>query len=333
MDIYLKLEVSSQLRKILRRLIKMKKKRHYLFLILITLFLVSGQACERDKEKGEGGFLGGKEGLVIDFVDDAPPISGIFKDEPFPIDVELINKGETEIGEGSAIIYLTGALHSSNAIEAADEDKKASNDVFIAGVEDSEKGIVEDSLIVSLGTVTYKGDILGDSVPLEARASVCYPYETKVQTDNFCVPSTARRLTGTDDCEIITTENIIREKENSGAPVAVTSLREQQGPDFVRVTLDINNIGTGDVVAPGVCKRELERADLDKVKVTMPTNFACSFREGEDNEGVVELRSGHGVLRCKRDVSNPGSAFKERIGITLSYNYMQEISKAVTVKD
>lgn len=330
MHIYLILEVSLQLRKISRRLIKMKKKRYFLFLIFVAVFLVSGQACDRNKEKGEGVFLGGKEGIVIDFVDDAPPLSGIFKDDPFPIDVELINKGETEVGEGSATVYLTGTSYSSSTVDK--EKTEGSNDVFIAGIEESEDGLVEDSLIVSLGSVTYKGDILGESVPLDVRASVCYPYETKVQADNFCVPSTARRLTGTDDCEIATTENLIREKENSGAPVQITSLREQQGPDFVRVTLDINNVGTGDVITPGVCKRDFDRADLDQVKVVMPTNFVCSFRDGqEDHEGLVELRSGHGVLRCKRDVSNSGNAFKESVGITLNYNYLQEISKSVTV--
>ncbi|MBI2507961.1 hypothetical protein HYV89_03335 [Candidatus Woesearchaeota archaeon] len=306
----------------------MKKKRYCIFLVIISLILISGQSCDKKDKKG-GVFLGGKGGLVIDFVEDAPPLSGIFKDEAFPIDVELINKGETDIGSGAAIIYLTGALSSSNALNVP--TKQASNDAFISAVEDSEQGLVEDSLVVSLGTATYTGNLLGDSVPLDTRASVCYPYETRVQVDEFCVPSTARRVTGTDDCEIITTNNIIKEKDNSGAPVHVTSLREQQGPDFVRVTLDINNVGTGDVVVPGVCKRDLERTDLDKVRVKMPTNFVCSFKEGESNEGMIELRGGHGVLRCKRDVSNPGSAFKESVGITLSYNYMQEISKTVTI--
>lgn len=306
----------------------MKKKRYWIFLVLISLILISGQACER-KGKGEGVFLGGKDGLVIDFVEDAPPLSGIFKDEAFPIDVELINKGETDIGNGAAIVYLTGALSSSGALNVPTQ--QASNDAFIAAVEDSEQGLVEDSLVVPIGTATYTGNILGDSVPLDARASVCYPYETRVQVDDFCIPSTARRVSGTDDCEIVTTKNIIKEKDNSGGPVHVTSLREQQGPDFVRVTLDVNNVGTGDVVVPGICKRDLMREDLDKVKVKMPTNFACSFKEGESSEGVIELRGGHGVLRCKRDVNNPGSAFKESVGITLSYNYVQEISKTVTI--
>ncbi|MEK6856852.1 MAG: hypothetical protein AABX49_02440 [Nanoarchaeota archaeon] len=311
----------------------MKKKGYFLFLIFITIFLVSGQTCDRNKEKGEGGFLGGKEGLVIDFVDDAPPLSGIFKGEAFPVDVEIINKGETDIGENSITLYLTGAVYSSSTIATSNVDKQASNDVFIAGIEESEEKRVEDSSVVPLGTVTYNGEILGDSIPLEVGVSVCYPYETKVQVDNFCVPSTARTVTGTDDCEIITTENIVREKENSGAPVQITSLREQEGPNFVRVTLDINNVGTGEVVATGVCKRDLERSDLNQVQVTMPTNFNCSFRDKdtETNQGIVDLRGGHGVLRCKRDVSNSGSSFKESIAITLNYNYLQEISKAVTV--
>ncbi|MBI2106091.1 hypothetical protein HYT56_04615 [Candidatus Woesearchaeota archaeon] len=306
----------------------MKKKRYVILFIIVSLFLIVGQSCERKDEK-TGVFLGGKDGLSVGFVDDAPPISGIFQNEAFPIDVELINKGETEIGEGAAVIYLTGALFSSGAVQT--EKQQESNDAFISFLEESEQARVEDSLVVPLGKATYKGTILGDSVPLDVRAAVCYPYETRVQVDDFCIPSTSRQATGQNDCEIVSTTNIIKENDNSGAPVHVTSLREQEGPDFVRVTLDINNVGTGDVINPGTCKRDLQREDLDKVKVKMPGNFACTFRDGESNEGIVELRSGHAVLRCKRNVNNPGSAFKETIGITLSYNYQREVSKTVTV--
>lgn len=306
----------------------MKKKRYVILFILASLFLIVGQSCEK-KNESSGVFLGGKDGLLINFVDDAPPISGVFQNEAFPIDVELINKGETEVGEGAAVIYMTGALFSSGAVQL--EMNQANNDAFIAAVEESEEARVDDSLVVPLGKVVYKGNILGDSVPLDARAAVCYPYETRVQVDDFCIPSTSRQATGEDDCEIVTTTNIIKENDNSGAPIHVTSLRQQEGPDSVRVTLDINNVGTGDVVSPGVCKRDLLREDLDKVKITMPQNFECSFRDGDNHEGIVELRSGHAVLRCKRDVNNPGSAFKESIGIILNYNYRQEISKTVTI--
>ena len=45
----------------------MKKKGYFIFLVLVSLILISGQACER-KDKGGGGFLGGKDGLVDGFV-------------------------------------------------------------------------------------------------------------------------------------------------------------------------------------------------------------------------------------------------------------------------
>jgi len=114
-----------------------------------------------------------------------------------------------------------------------------------------------------------------------------------------------------------------------GVSPFLVSDQEQEGPDFVRVTLDINNVGSGQVV--NTCQREITRENLDNVRVAMPQNYLCTFKEGEASTGNVELRSGHAVLRCKRDVNNPGSAFKEPLIMTLNYNYMQEVSKTVNI--
>lgn len=299
-------------------------------MVLVAVILVSGQGCEKEK-KGEGVFLGGKSGLVAEFLDDAPSLSGNFQKEEFPMYLELINKGETEVAQGAAHIYLTGALYGSNVVRTTLANQQTTNDVMIAPIEEGEGGIVEDSIVMSLETASYEGEILADSVPLDVRASVCYPYQTKIQVDNFCIPSTTRRATGTQECEIDSTKNILETNANSGAPVHITSLREQEGPDFVRVTLDINNVGSGEVVG-GACARDIERSNLNEVTVTMPNNFGCTFKDSPDTyKGVVELRGGHGVLRCKREINNPGNAFKESLGITLDYNYMQEVSKTITV--
>jgi hypothetical protein len=299
-------------------------------MVLVAIFLVSGQSCESNESKGDGVFLGGKEGLVIGFLDDAPSLSGNFKGEDFPIDLELINKGETGVAQGSVNMYLTGALHASTAVSTTLPGQQTTNDVLLLAIEEGESGIVEDSIVMSLGTVNYGADILGDSVPLDVRTSVCYPYQTKIQVDNFCIPSTTRRTTGTQECAIDSTENILVNNANSGAPVHISSIREQEGPDFVRVTLDINNVGSGEVIG-AACARDIQRSDLNEVTVTMPNNFECTFKDGTSYRGVVELRGGHGVLRCKRSVNNPGNAFKEALGITLDYNYMQEVSKTVTI--
>ena len=304
------------------------KKRYLTLLVLFSLMLVVGQSCE-SSNKGEGVFLGGKEGLVSNFLDDAPPISGNFQNEAFPIDLQLVNKGETEIGQGAAIIYLTGAVASSNVFTATLPNLMASNTEFVSPALDSDNGLVEDSIVVPLGDVTYRGNILGESIPVDVRANICYPYQTKVQVNDFCVPSTTRIAATDSECVVDPTANLIKEKDNSGAPIHVVSLREQEGPDFVRVTLDINNVGSGQVV--NTCQREITRENLDNVRVAMPQNYLCTFKEGEASTGNVELRSGHAVLRCKRDVNNPGSAFKEPLIMTLNYNYMQEVSKTVNI--
>jgi|TARA_Y100000310_G_scaffold186143_2_gene186208 hypothetical protein len=306
------------------------KKRYGILMVLVAILMVSGQSCESNESKGDGVFLGGKEGLFIDFLDDAPSLGGNYKGEEFPIDLELINKGETVIAQGAAHIYLTGALYGSAAVRTTLAGQQTTNDVLISAIEEGEGGVVEDSIVMPLGTASYEGEILGDSVPLDVRASVCYPYQTKVQIDNFCIPSTTRRTTGTQECDIDGTQNILESNANSGAPVYVSSIREKEGSDFVRVTLDINNVGSGEVVG-AACARDIQRSNLNEVTVTMPTNFECTFKAGTSYRGIVELRGGHGVLRCKRAVNNPGNSFKESLGITLSYNYMQEVSKTITI--
>lgn len=304
------------------------KKRHFTLLVLFSLVLIIGQSCE-SSNKGEGVFLGGSQGLSLNFLDDAPPISGNFQNEAFPIDIQLANKGETEIGQGSAIVYLTGAIASSNVFTSTLPSLMTSNVEFISPILDSDKGLVEDSIVVPLGDATYRGEILGDSIPVDVRASVCYPYSTKVQLNEFCVPSTSRTANSDTECTIDPAVNLIKEKDNSGAPVHVVSLKEQEGPDFVRITLDINNVGSGQVV--NTCQREITRDNLDNVRVAMPQNYLCTFKDGESSSGLVELRSGHAVLRCKRDINNPGSSFKEPLALTLNYNYMQEVSKTVSI--
>jgi len=166
-------------------------------------------------------------------------------------------------------------------------------------------------------------------VPLDVSAAVCYPYETKVQINDLCIPSTLKRTITDDECEVDSSLNLINEGDNSGAPVQVTSLREDEGANYIRVIVDINNVGSGDVV--NECKRAITRSDLNEVMVTMPSNFKCS-NLGDSNSGNIELRNGHATLRCTKSVENSGSAYKEPIQITLgSYSYRQELSKTITI--
>jgi len=109
------------------------KKGGMIFAILIVIFLVSGQGCERSVTRGgEGVFIGGKSGLLAEFIEDAPTTSGNYKGESFPIEIRLTNQGETDIGEGSAKFYLTGALYSDTV--ATVPEKESSNDAMVMAI-------------------------------------------------------------------------------------------------------------------------------------------------------------------------------------------------------
>lgn len=309
------------------------KKSGLIFLVIVSIILVSGQGCERVEKRAEGVFIGGKDGLVAEFVEDAPSVSGNFKGESFPVEVRLTNKGENDIGVGAVNIYLTGGLYARTSTGGdigivPGRDEARANTVVILAIEEGAEGLIEDSEVVDIGDVTYNGEIYGDNVPLDVSLAICYPYRTRVQVNDFCVPSTGAAKTG-DECSIDSSVNLIDDGDNSGAPVQITSLREDKGSGYVRITLDINNVGNGEVVDTS-CTKTITRDTKNKATVTMPSGFDCGWGEGQTS-GVVELRNGHATLRCRKDVTNAGNAYKEPMLIKLDYNYWQDLSETITI--
>jgi len=301
---------------------------HKLLLLAVLVVLVSGATCERGggKTTSQGPFIGGTEGLQISFIDDAPPSSGIFEGESFPVEVELVNMGENEVGEGDAKIYLVGTVTGSSF--KRDKDSAVS-DIELFAIEEGTEGSIEDSTIVSLGNTIYQPSppMTGPTYSFNVKAQVCYPYRTKVQLDNFCVPSDERTPVGNEECGIDSTVNLIEKGDNSAGPLQVTSFTESKGTGYVKLRIDVNNQGTGEVTP---CGENVPLEDRDKIRVTLPQDVECS-ELGDSNEGEVKLRDGHAVLRCTRNVNNQGPAYSDRFAMSLAYDYMQETIKQVTV--
>ena len=292
------------------------KKIGVMFAIIITVLLVSGQnGCEGESDTG-GPFIGGMEGLEAEFLDDAPSLSGNYQNENFPIEISLTNAGETEIAEEAAKVYLVGVV-MSDAFRTFKTE--GSNDEPLDAIERDDGGILDDETIVNMGESRYTATMYSDSESFSVRARICYPYQTKVQIDDFCIPSVSRKEVGTVECSVDSALNLIEGGDNSAAPLQVTSVVEDEGSDYVSVRVDINNQGTGQVV--NVCKRDIaERTETDQVKVKMPSGFKCSIFD-DSNEGVVTLRSGHARLRCTKSPKTSGAAYREQLPIILNYNY------------
>lgn len=303
-------------------------KYHKLLFLAVLIVLVSGASCQTgsNKSTSAGPFIGGFDGLQVNFIEDAPPSSGIFEKESFPIEVELVNKGESQVGKGDAKIYLVGTL-TGGSFKL--EKNSAASDIELFAVEQGSAGVAEDSTIVSLGNVIYQPSppMTGPTYAFNAKAQVCYPYRTEVQLDNYCIPSDSRTPTGTEECTIDTNANLIQSGDNSAGPVQVTSLTETKGAGYVKLRIDVNNQGTGEITP---CGDKVALDDRDNVAVTLPQGVECS-ELGNSNVGQVKLRDGHAVLRCTKNVNNPGPAYEDRFTISLAYDYMQEVVKQVTI--
>lgn len=295
---------------------------HKVLILAVLVILVSGATCERGEKTvgAKGPFVGGFDGLEINFLDDAPPSSGIFEKEPFPVELELINKGETAIGDGAVEVKLVGTVTSNSFVRTKD---KTNNEGELFAVELSAPDSY-DSILVGLGDIKYQPSpsMVEPSYTFNVVAQACYPYRTKVQLDNFCIPSEQRKPVGSEECEVDSKVNLVQSGDNSAGPLQVTSVTESKGVGYVKLRIDINNQGTGEVINCGSGVR-------DMVSVNLPQGVDCSEFGG--NSGTVQLRNGHAVLHCRKDVSNQGPAYLDRFPMTLAYDYMQEVTKAVTV--
>ena len=65
-------------------------KTYQILVFSVLIILISGATgCQTgSKESTSGPFVGGFTGLTAVFVEDAPPASGLFQGESFPIDGE-----------------------------------------------------------------------------------------------------------------------------------------------------------------------------------------------------------------------------------------------------
>tara|TARA_Y100000034_G_C6880167_1_gene403190 strand:- start:685 stop:1617 length:933 start_codon:yes stop_codon:yes gene_type:complete len=305
-------------------------------LLIGVVGLLSGQqGCQRsgsgDTEIGTGPFVGGNDGLSIAFVEDAPPLGGNFQGEAIDIEVDLTNNGETDVATSAAVINLIGTV-TGNSFTLT-QTGAVMNTGLIERIRDSSD--VADSDFVDLGTATLTDANIGPSWSPNIRAQVCYPYTTDVQIDDLCIPG-QRNEAGSVECEIDNAENLVDKGDVSGAPVQVTSVVESRTGDGIRVRLDIENQGNGEVIATThACNNAVNvpTANRDLVRVSVP-GFSCTFKTEEtDSAGTIELRNGKGRLRCTKPVSAAGRAYLDRFSATLTYNYVEETGKTISIQN
>src|SRR4030042_7101179 len=92
-----------------KREVENMRKEVFVIFLFSLLLLVSGQeGCQSETTGKTDPFVGGKEGILIDFVEGAPPPEVFDQGHPFEIVVRLQNKGEDDVEVNEGRVDISG---------------------------------------------------------------------------------------------------------------------------------------------------------------------------------------------------------------------------------
>ena len=300
-------------------------RKYFIFIFLSLLLILSG--CKQTDTEKKGTFLGGIEGVSINFVNLAPP-SQFSQNDSVKFKVLLKNKGEAKVATGNAKARIFGVELSNFGLTP--QYRGTLGPLEAQGEFTAEGGEQE----IDFGNIKYKLPII-NSEDFTLRARLCYPYQTKASVD-VCVKSSISQESGEQICD--TTGEKITSGSVSGAPVQITSITEQtRGADQIRFDITIQNKGKGEVYpVTSRCEdlddeiKRVEQKNKVNVKVNSPIGVVCSFRSGEPSaEGIITLdATGKDVLSCWKNVEE---TIVDKLSLTLSYVYRDQATKQVTI--
>jgi hypothetical protein len=304
----------------------MKKIMPFAFIALILV--ISG--CQEEDVTSVGPFVGGNQGVSIDFVEGAP-VSEFAVVDSIPVKVKLVNEGEYNIPEGSAEVMLYGLAMNDFSLSSMYK-------VVPQVLRGIQKDLIEDGgeAQIEMGTLKYQPSVSNFIEPT-MRAKVCYPYMTEARI-TACANSREILESGGEVICGIEGEKIVSGGVSS-SPVQITSFTEQlRGTDKVSFRITLENKGLGEVYMKGSECATLddpltksEKKDKAHFKI-MPAEVNCIFYDGtEGNEGYVRLDGTSKVLTCNMPVQNTGASYTREVSVFLDFKYTQSAMKQLKI--
>jgi len=295
------------------------------------VFLFSG--CANKEEAVSNVYLNSPNSIEVNFVPGAPS-EIVLEGDAFPVSVFVENKGETKIDANKLAIHLMGINPNSFEIsDVASFSPVVKNSVELAPVLVGIDGAISPGGIETLswGTFKYQVPITTDQ-PLNFKLKACYPYSSTALIDVCFSDNPFRQSLGTETCEV-QGEKVVR---NNIGPVKVVSASEfASGNNKYTFRIKIENSGFGEVykfTKDGEECLKLTPQDINKVTLT-------SFKIGNQEKleyctlKEIYLSEGSGEFSCTVPIDSSVGQFEDTLEVKLSYGYMIESQKAVTVKN
>jgi hypothetical protein len=309
-----------------------------LIISVIALFLLAG-CQQKTEDTGLKTFIGGTNGLLMSLEPDFPPAE-VFdsSNSPFDVDVRLVNDGEHSVNGSNVEVRLIGLYPPDFGKADADLVKQGSETVY-AKTKSSEGQVIDGGIShVIFNGLAYKPVLKGNELN-NYRVDLCYNYGTEAVTQ-ICVLKDILRTTESAICKI----NEEKQVRNSGAPVQVTKVVESRsGASDIGLTIDVANLGTGDVFQKIKKCDESQIKDKNKVWIEVNTGLnvtpECSGLKDESgnavrtNKGYVSLdpATKTGRINCIQKAQT-GQDFVKTINFVLDYDYLQKQDWQLLVK-
>ncbi len=303
------------------------RKYAFVLFVCVLLFLV-GCAGEEERPAAGTPFLGGTNGLLVNFESSPPP--EVFDGGNFPFDVilKLKNNGEWDVPKEKVRVKLSGIRAEQFGFLPSDLIKNSPDDLPKMQRDPTGKLIESPPVFVEINNLNHAEAITGAELTFPIRADVCYRYGTEAVAQ-LCVRENILNPKAGGVCII----NDDKAVYNSGAPVQITGFTESaRSSDKIGFSFNVEHQGTGDIYEQDTtCNKE--RAFEDRVYVKVDAGIpglACSALGG-GTEGFVKMFGGIKPVQCTLTVPSP-SDYELPVTITIGYDYEVGQSTQILVK-
>lgn len=308
--------------------------KNFILILFLLIFLVGCTGSEDVPVSLENPFIGGSDGLSIEF----QGLRDVFDGgrDPFDIVIKLNNKGETAVTKDKIKVRLSG-FNPAEFGRLEEQLIKSSDEDLIAMKKDAQGNIqVGNPVFIEFKDLNHFSPVVGSSQSVDIVANVCYGYKTQ-SVGKLCVRSNLLNPEPGGICEI----NDNKELFNSGAPLQFSNLVESTGgKDKISFVFDIQRIGAGYVFEKDSgCDRGTKSKE-NKVYVKVDTKIpgvVCSglTSHGSYADGFVTLFEDNALLKrqisCTQQISSRTN-FEQVVLLEASYDYDDFIKSKMTVK-
>ncbi len=335
-------------------------KLKYVAIMCVIALLVLSVGCGKDEPGDNGGevddaqrFIGGDEGLVISFLDGAPPVETYDGAENnFGISVKVENEGESDVTVDQAILGLSGFLPADfDAIVPGEMEARLTSDLNGRDLDPSGSELPGGQDIIDYGEYAFVGEQSANNV-YTIQADICYEYTTRAAAklcfeDDLLDPDNPGSVCEANDQSISV--------EVSGAPVQLSSTMSESvaGSKKISFSFEVNKVDAeGELFSPepageeGLCTEA--NVYEDTVYIAVDTGLgagsvlSCTgftgvadpedVGEGKD-AGYLKLFSGTRSVTCTLDIPEESMGdFTKEVTVALTYDYRQYASTEILIR-